>query len=76
MVLKMKELENKESGFKSLGVESGDNKKVYMAYAQQLIKALEPLIEDLENRSLSEKQEKVLEEVEADLRDKKYDDAF
>jgi len=76
MVVKMTELQNKESEVKSYGVEIGDNKELKKAYAQKIIETLEPLIKDLKNRDLTEEQEKNLIEAEKDLANKNYEQAL
>lgn len=76
MVIKMKELQNKESKVKSYGVEIGNNKELEKAYAQKIIDTLEPLIKDLKNRDLTKEQEKALIEAEKDLANKNYEQAL
>jgi len=76
MVLKTMELQNKESKVKSYGVEVGSNKKLEKVYAQKIIETLEPLIKDLKNRDLTEKQERNLIEAEKYLADKNYEKAL
>jgi hypothetical protein len=76
MVIKMTELQSKESEVKSYGVEIGDNKELEKVYAQKIIETLEPLIEDLKNRDLTEEQKKDLMEAEKDLANKNYEQAL
>jgi len=76
MVLKMKELENKEAKIRSFGVAIGENEELDKTYAQKIIDTLEFLIEDLENRSLTEQQQETLTELEKDLADGDYEEAL
>ena len=77
MVLKMKELENKEAELKSLGIVGiGKNEELDKTYAQKIIELLEHLVEDLKDRSLTEEQQKLLAEAEKDLADRDYEEAL
>ncbi len=76
MVLKMKELESKEAEIKSLGIAIGENEELDKTYAQKIIEMLEPLVKDLENRSLTEQQQEALTELEKDLADRDYEEAL
>ncbi len=76
MVLKMKELEPKEAEIKSFGIAIGGNEELDKTYAQKIIEMLEPLVKDLENRSLTEQQQEALTELEKDLADRNYEEAL
>jgi len=76
MILKVQELGKQEKQLETLGAVIGENEELDKAYAQQLIKTLEPYIEDLKNSSLTEEQQKVLTEVEKDLADKNNEEAL
>lgn len=77
MVLKMKGLENKKAELKSLGIVGiEENEELDKTYAQKIIEMLEFLVEDLENRSLTEQQQETLTELEKDLADRDYEEAL
>jgi hypothetical protein len=75
-VLKMAELQNKESEIKSYGVEIGSNQELEKAYAQKIIEMLESLIQNLKNRNLTEEQKNILKAAEKDLENKNYEGAL
>ncbi len=76
MVLKMKELENKEAEIRSFGIAIGENEELDKTYAQKIVELLEHLVEDLKDRSLTEEQQKLLAEAEKDLADRDYEGAL
>jgi hypothetical protein len=76
MVLKMKDLENREAELKSLGIVIGENEELDRTYAQKIVEVLEPMIEDLKNRSLTEEQQELLAELEKDLENKNFEEAL
>ncbi len=76
IVSKTTELEKKEEKVKSYGVVVNENKDLEKAYIQKLLDTLNPLIEDLKKRDLTEKETEILKEAEKDIKQKKYDQAL
>lgn len=76
IVNEVKKLEEKEKQVRSLGTVIGENEELDRAYAQKMIEALEAFIKDLESRSLTEEQNKVLDEVRKDWEGRNYSQAL
>ena len=76
ILAKVQDLKSKESKIKSSAALIGPNKKMEAAYEEKTIETLEPYINDLKNRSLTDEQIEALKGVEKDLENKDYDDAL
>ncbi len=77
IVAKIQELKKQELGIKSLSdVVVPTNNSWDIASAQVLINMLEPFVEDLKSRSLTDEQKEALERVENYLQERDYDEAL